>query len=164
MIGRIAVAAALLVSHPASAGRAPVESWGKPNVTFDAYREDAVACAKTGYFRDISADEPAKRFVAGWREADNQLNKSSIDGPGTGDWIQAVLRTQPDQKKRAIHAIQVGDVDRCLSDRGYRRFTLTRAQEKILKTFPHGSQSRHRYMHSLAAKVGQGQVRADPSR
>ena len=131
-----------------AADRPPIESWGKPGVGFDQYRADSVECAKSGYFRDVSQDEPAKRFVAGFGAADNALN-----GGGTaGSWIDAILRTQPDRQKRLLHAIQVGDVEQCLTARGYSRFRLSAAEVKMLKRYPGGSEARHRYLHQLAAR------------
>ncbi len=133
-----------------AADRPPVESWGKPGVSFDQYRNDAVACATIGYFRDVSQDEPAKRFIRGFETADLLLN---LPGGEAGDgWESSIRRTQPDRQKRDLHAIQVGDVERCLTDKGYRRVTLTRAEEKTLARYPRGSEARHRYLHALAAR------------
>jgi hypothetical protein len=131
-----------------AADRPPVESWGKPGVGYDQYRNDAVECAKIGYFRDVSQDEPAKRFITGFTAADNNLN----GGGGASDWINSILRTQPDRQKRRLHAIQLGDVERCLSDKGYSRFPLSRSEVKMLKRYPRGSEARHRYLHALAAR------------
>lgn len=133
-----------------AADRPPVESWGKPGVSFNQYRNDAVACAKIGYFRDVSQDEPAKRFIRGFETADLLLN---LPGAGAGDdWGNSIRRTQPDRQKRDLHAIQVGDVERCLTDKGYRRVTLTRSEERALARYPRGSEARHRYLHALAAR------------
>lgn len=132
-----------------AADRPPIESWGKPGVTFDQYRADSVECAKIGYFRDVSQDEPGKRFITGFTAADNNLN----GGGDASDWINSILRTQPDRQKRRLHAIQVGDVERCLAGKGYSRFLLSRGEVKMLKRHPRGSEARHRYMHQLAARV-----------
>ena len=131
-----------------AATRTPIETWGKPGVGYDEYRGDAIACAKIGYFRDVSQDEPAKRFIAGFTAADNALN----GGGASTSWTDSILRTQPDRQKRDLHAIQVGDVERCLTDKGYRRVTLTRAEERTLARYPRGSEARHRYLHALAAR------------
>ena len=133
-----------------AADRPSVESWGKPGVSFDQYRNDAVACATIGYFRDVSQDEPAKRFIRGFETADNGLNQAGT--PNLDVWIDSVQRVRPDRQKRDLHAIQVGDVERCLTDKGYRRVALTRAEEKTLARYPRGSEARHRYLHALAAR------------
>jgi len=140
----------LLVSSGAAeaADRPPIESWGKPGVGYDQYRADSIACAKAGYFRDVSQDEPAKRFIAGFTAADNALN-----GGGTaGGWTDSILRTQPDRQKRLLHAIQVGDVEQCLVDKGYRKFSLTKSEQKTLSRYPKGSEARRQYLHALAAR------------
>ena len=133
-----------------AATRTPTETWGKPGVGYEEYRGDAVACAKIGYFRDVAQDEPAKRFIRGFETADLLLN---LPGGEAGDgWESSIRRTQPDRQNRDLHAIQVGDVERCLTDKGYRRVTLTRAEEKTLARYPRGSEARHRYLHALAAR------------
>ncbi|WP_294270753.1 hypothetical protein [uncultured Sphingomonas sp.] len=131
-----------------AADRPPIESWGKPGIAFDQYRADSVECAKIGYFRDVSQDEPAKRFITGFTAADNNLNS----GGGASDWINSILRTQPDRQKRRLHAIQLGDVERCLADKGYSRFRLSRSEVKTLARYPRGSEARQRYLHTLAAR------------
>ena len=131
-----------------AADRPPIESWGKPGIAFDQYPADSVECAKIGYFRDVSQDEPAKRFITGFTAADNNLNS----GGGASDWINSILRTQPDRQKRRLHAIQLGDVERCLADKGYSRFRLSRSEVKTLARYPRGSEARHRYLHTLAAR------------
>ena len=92
-----------------AADRPPIESWGKPGVGFDQYRADSVACAKQGYFRDVSQDEPAKRFIRGFETADNGLNMPGA--PDIDAWIDSVQRVKPDRQKRLLHGIQVADVE-----------------------------------------------------
>ena len=147
-----ALALSLLASvAPAMAdARGPVESWGKPGVAYDRYRADSVDCAKHGYFRDVSGDEPAKRFIRGFETADRLLNAPN-DSKGD-EWQDVVRRTQPDRQKRDLQAIQVGDVEQCLTGKGYRRFALSAAEVKALAAYPRGSEARHRYLHALAAR------------
>jgi hypothetical protein len=133
-----------------AADRPPIESWGKPGVGYDQYRTDSVECAKHGYFRDVAGDEPAKRFVRGFETADRLLNAPN-DSKGD-EWQDVVRRTQPDRQKRDLQAIQVGDVEQCLAAKGYRRFALSSTEQKILAAYPRGSEARHRYLHTLAAR------------
>jgi hypothetical protein len=42
-------------------------------------------------------------------------------------------------------------VERCLSERGYRKFKLTSDQRHRLSKLPIGSDARHAYLHSLAS-------------
>lgn len=144
------VMALALPSAVHAASKASVESWGKHGVGYDQYRTDAVECAKIGYFRDVSQDEPAKRFIRGFDTADRLLN--SPNGSAGDDWFDSVRRTQPDRQKRDLQAIQVGDVEQCLGRKGYRKFALTRDEIKALARYPRGSEARHRYLHTLAAR------------
>jgi len=145
-----AVMLAMSSVSASAASRGPVESWGKPGIGFAQYRADAIECAKTGYFRDVSQDEPAKRFIRGFETADRLLNFPSASE--SDSWGDSVRRTQPDRQKRDLQAIQVGDVEQCLTGKGYRRFTLTRAEVKALSRYPRGSDARRQYLHSLAAR------------
>ncbi|MDR6114394.1 MULTISPECIES: hypothetical protein [unclassified Sphingomonas] len=133
-----------------AASDGPVESWGKPGIGFAQYRADAIECAKTGYFRDVSQDEPAKRFIRGFETADRLLNFPSASE--SDSWGDSVRRTQPDRQKRDLQAIQVGNVEQCLTGKGYHRFTLTRAEVKTLSRYPRGSEARRQYLYSLAAR------------
>ncbi|WP_322964809.1 hypothetical protein [Sphingomonas fuzhouensis] len=151
-MSRILMAAIALALPGAvqAASKPVVESWGKSGIGFAQYRADAIECAKTGYFRDVSQDEPAKRFIRGFETADRLLNFPN--GSEGDDWGDSVRRTQPDRQKRDLQAIQVGDVEQCLTDKGYSRFTLTPAEVKTLSRYPRGSEARHQYLHSLAAR------------
>lgn len=152
MAGRLAVIASLLFGSPSLAQSKAVSSWAKPGVSFEQYRTDAVECAKRGYFRDVSQDEPAKRFLRGFRSADDDLNKADIEGPNPDAWLDAVRRTQPDRRIREIHEIQVGEVERCLTERGYSKFLLTKDEQKQLSKFSSGSIDRQRYLHQLSSR------------
>lgn len=66
------------------------------------------------------------------------------------DWMDSVSRTQPDDKKRQLHRIQIGDVEPCLTMKNDRRFTLSRSEEKALRKPPRGSEQRHRFVYALS--------------
>lgn len=142
----------LLCASPCLAESKAVSSWAKPGVSFEQYRIDSVECAKLGYFKDISQEEPTKRFLRGFRSADDDLNKADTGGPNLDGWLEAVRRTQPDRRKREIQEIQVREVERCLTERGYSKFSLTRDEQKQLARFPSGSVARHRFLHQLASR------------
>jgi hypothetical protein len=152
-VTRAVVALALLAcsATASAASRDRVASWGKPGIHYDQYRADSVECAKIGYFRDVAQDEPAKRFIRGFETADRLMNFPSPADAGD-DWMFSVRRTQPDRQKQMLQAIQVGDVEQCLTGKGYRKFMLTTSEEKALRQYPRGSEARHRYLHTLAAR------------
>lgn len=149
---RCGASALLLFSSPCLAQGKAASSWAKPGVSFEQYRTDSVECAKRGYFRDISQDEPTKRFLRGFRSADDDLNKADIGGPNMDGWLEAVRRTQPDRRKREIQEIQVREVEQCLTERGYSKFSLTKGEQKQLAKFPSGSVDRQRFLHQLASR------------
>ncbi len=150
---RIPLLLLLLAAASVTDAREPSPiSWAKPGVSFDQYRSDAIECAKLGYFRDISNDEPAKRFVRGFRSAHDDINKADIGGVDVDAWRDSILRTQPDRQKEDIHALQVKDVEECLSSKGYVKFHLSRSENKQLARYPLGSAARHTYLHRLASR------------
>lgn len=144
----------LAVSGTAHAQQPPAESWGKPDISFSDYRRDAITCATVGYFRDVSQDEPAKTFIRGFQTYDNTLNMPAWGGYSA--WLplgitrDSVLTMQPDRQLKDIQALQVGDVEQCLTQRGYTKFTLSDAQERTLKRYPKGSEARQQFLYRLA--------------
>ncbi|MFS0771784.1 hypothetical protein [Sphingomonas sp. 1P08PE] len=143
-----------LLTAPADIAKrgSPIESWSRPGVGYAEYRSDSVDCAKAGFFRDVSKDEPAKKFIRGFITADDELNKGDIGGPSPDRWMEAISRTQPDRLKRDVHAIQVGDVEQCLLGKGYRKFALSREERSELGRLRPGSEARHRFMHDLSSR------------
>src|SRR5690349_8331239 len=76
----------------AVAAPAPQESWGKPGVSFDQYRQDAVECGREGYYLDISQTADAKEFVRASRQLDTlngtfsgSATTANADGPTSTD-------------------------------------------------------------------------------
>ena len=151
--GMLLIAAASL---PAQAKPSRTETWGKPQVSFEQYRRDAVECATLGYFRDVSQDEPAKKFIRGFQTYDNGLNMPVWNGAGGPPMAMtstrdSVLMMNPDQRLKEVQAVQVGDVERCLTERGYAKFTLTDRQDRELKRYPKGSDARRQFLYRLAS-------------
>jgi hypothetical protein len=145
--------AVVLTIGPVAAKTSPPTSWAKADVSFEQYRIDAVECAKLGYFRDISGDDAAKRFVRGFESGSNALNMVDASGmPNLGEWRDSILRTQPDRKMREIQNIQVNDVETCLIRKGYSKFTLNRRDARQLATYRAGSPARRQFLYQLAAR------------
>ncbi len=144
----------LLICDYVEAREREVTSWKKAGVSFQQYREESIECAKLGYFRDVSRDKPAERFLRGFRTADDALNQVDISGAasGAGRWRDTILRTQPDRQKKDLHTIQVKDVHDCLMDKGYSTFVLSSTEAGMLSKYPSGSPERHRYLHRLASR------------
>ncbi len=154
------VLAVALICSAAEARREAPQSWTKAGGSHTQYQVDGAECAKVGYFRDVANDKPARQFIRGFETADRLLNlPSPIDNDNRAF---TVARTQPSRKMVQVHAIQVGDVVRCLMSKGYRKFTLTKAEAKTVASFDRGSEARRRYLFDIGASRSAGPS-ADPS-
>jgi hypothetical protein len=148
----LAIMSVALLCSPCQARDKIPTSWGKPNVTLAQYKSDAVECAKRGYYRDVAKDEPAKQFIRGFRTADDAINLAEAGGPNLDKLFEAVLRTRPDRKLKQLQDIQVGDVEICLTEKGYAPFQLSKAEASALRRYPAGSEERRSYLHALASR------------
>jgi len=164
-----AVVIACLLSAPALCARTEPVSWGKPGVSIEQYRRDAVECGRAGYYLDVSETEAAHVFKAATGQL--QANEASLpslamlagDGPPeerraaaleVGDIVgrsaHIVDATRPQERIKAVGTLMQGTVDDCLRQRGYIRFRLTEAQRKQLGRLHLGSPARHAYLYELA--------------
>jgi len=151
--------AAMLVLLPAAALAAdrPVLSWGKAGVTLDAYRADAVACGRQGYYLDVSQTEAAQVFKQASAQLEN--NEASLSMAGdldrtiqiANDSSRIVERTRPAERMKQVRTLLQDTVATCLQARGYTRFQLTRDQQRHLRGLRPGSSERHAYLHGLAS-------------
>lgn len=142
----------LTISVPAGAKERD-KSWKKPANSYAQFVYDSIECAEYGYFRDVSTDEPAKAFVRGWQTADDNLNRGGATTPQAAEsWADTVRRTQPARRIEEVQKLHVGDVERCLTDRGYSPFTLSKSQSKLLAKLPRGSDARRRYLYDLSVQ------------
>lgn len=142
----------------AVAAERPVLSWGKAGVTLDAYRADAVACGRQGYYLDISNTEAAKVFKDASRQLEtNEARLSVVAGDMdraiqvANDSSRIVERTRPTERIKQVRTLLQDTVASCLQTRGYTRFQLTRDQQRHLKGLRIGSPERHAYLHGLAS-------------
>lgn len=168
---RTLILAALVVASPAAAERrAILQSWGKPNVSFAAYRQDAITCGREGYYLDISNTGQAKAFADASGKLDD-INQSffgaagSAGGPMGGtpqdaaeqagnlaaDTGQVMNALQPDTKMKQLGTMMQSTTDRCLVQHGYQRFQLTPEQTRHLGHLKIGSPARHEYLFHLAS-------------
>jgi hypothetical protein len=169
-----AAAAAALLASPASA-RDLEFSWGKPGISFDQYRGDAVSCASEGYYLDVSHTDAAKLF----RAASGQLDamapmgvpmvdgtsplmnpllseglKADPDAARSADYgtrqAQIVAATRPEKRMKEVGQLMTLTIERCLAGLGYHRFRLTHDQQRALRKFKRGTLERRAYLYSLA--------------
>jgi hypothetical protein len=166
---RCAVAIACLLPAPLLGARTEAVSWGKPGVTIEQYRRDAVECGRAGYYLDVSETEAAHVFKAATGQLEsNEASLPSLamlagDGPPSeraaaamdvagivGRSAHIVEGTRPQERIRAVGTLMQGTVDDCLRQRGYIRFRLTDAQRRQLGRLHLGSPARHAYLYGLA--------------
>ena len=158
------LAAVALVLAPAPAWAAqPIDSWGKAGVSFEDYRADAVACGRSAYYADVSETDHAKAFVQATRRleaADDHGMGPALATPEEDMYRMAELGARsemirssirPEKRMRELQAALVSIVERCLEDRGYSQFRLTREQQRALRRLKPGSPERHRFLHALAS-------------
>lgn len=155
MLRLICVAMLFAAPVAAKSTTAMTGTWGKPGVSYDQYRRDAVDCALVGATRDVSNDEPAKRYLQGFAMADRALNMPS--GPEGGADLDLYRRsielTQPARQVAGVQAIMVGDVETCLTQRGYDRIQLSKAEQRTLQRLRHGTERRRRFLYDIAARA-----------
>jgi len=160
---------AALVATPLLATGTEALSWGKPGVSIDQYRTDAITCGRAGYYADVSNTEAAHVFKRATRDIEaNEAGLSSvamIAGSGSADSRRAAAMelgdivnqsahiaegTRPRERMDDVRSLMQAQVDDCLKGRGYIRFRLTAAQRKQLARLHLGSPERHIYLYQLA--------------
>jgi len=124
-------------------------SWGKPGISFDQYRADAVECGITGHYVDVSGTDAAKAFVNGSRRINTLLdNNADVETAMLSARIVEAVR--PAERRKEIKNTLVSTVEQCLASRGYQRFRLSDEQRDKLRKMPKGSDQRHAYLYRLA--------------
>jgi hypothetical protein len=144
---------------PAFAQRPPAnESWGKPGVSYLQYRTDAVECAyKVGQEAPVSIpmvdlvfsmDMPVIDPVdaTGAVDTSGALNSSTYDTVKSLDTARSRM-TRP--WREVVRQVRPA-LTQCLTERGYRRFRLTKEQHEQLKALPTGTRARHVYLWTIA--------------
>ncbi len=160
----------LLAASTAALAAPPVppdSSWGKPGVAYDQYRNDAVECARGAANKDVAGTEAAQTLVTASRELDRIADTMSVDTvsvstTGTnleqasmigtaGSYQHAMEKYKPDKQFEAIRTFQYGSLEQCLTERGYFRFQLTKAQARQLRRLKLGSMERRQFLYRLAS-------------
>jgi len=157
--------AACLTLASAALARAPSRadlhktSWGKPGVSFEQYRTDAVECAVHASNYDITQAAVGQRLLAfnkqqeaarrdGWMGWDNQEGGDQRGyASDSSPWLQHFY----DVEYLDTRDLQYDLLGKCLSERGYRQFRLTAHQIKALDTLRRGSDARRDYLYRLAS-------------
>jgi hypothetical protein len=160
----------LAIAPPAPSAPAPQESWGKPGVSFERYRQDSIECGVKGHYTDISRTEDAQAFVRASRQLDavvggglaTTTTSANATGPASTDSVDQAVRyaqtqqhivanVRPEMRYRNIKRLLLSNTDQCLVDRGYSKFRLTDEQRHRLRKLKFGSEQRRGYLYSLAS-------------
>jgi hypothetical protein len=154
------IASALVCSTPVSSARTSPFSWGKPGLSIEQYRRDAVECGRAGYYLDVSNTEAAQVFKEGTSKlANNESDLQSLlraSSPVLAlgivtDSARIIEGTRPTERIAEVGKLMQGTVDDCLRGRGYVKFQLTAEQRKHLERLHLGSPERHDYLFRLSA-------------
>lgn len=119
------------------------KSWGKPGISFDQYRDDAVTCGQQAAALDLRESDPAKALVVASRLLDNV--------PDVWAASEAMRLASPERNFAKAGDLLQATLERCLHERGYRKFKLTSEQKHRLSKLPIGSDARHHYLYALAS-------------
>ena len=171
MVGRLIISTALAaaLSVPAwAAGKPHDVSWGKPDVSFARYNQDAQQCANRAF--GIKAGMlPETAEALGAIQAMNLYSFfTEWEARDHGGRANAAAAVRPDRVPfrnttytgMYTHAAYVdvvtqlqAAVDQCLVERGYHRFRLTNAQLDQLRRLRLGTAEREHYLHSLGSNA-----------
>jgi hypothetical protein len=155
-IAMTVLAGALLVAPAARAERQRGnESWGQPGVSFLQYRTDAVECAYA-----VGQQAPVEYPLVDLVFADNMPSPDPNDPVASMQAVIDAEKARFSRPWREISAQLQEPLARCLSNRGYSRFRLTRDQTGKLRSLPPGSRARQVYLWNLAVdpQIQQRQV------
>ncbi|KQM13238.1 hypothetical protein ASE73_12375 [Sphingomonas sp. Leaf24] len=143
----------IATTGPAFAERLPITTWGKPGVSFDAYRRDARECALQGGKADIRAWKPTKEVVQGVKQQELALDntRSFHANDAIADYA-LIYKRRIRGNITEVQQTMVGMVETCLIGRGYREIVLDRGQERQLRKLKWGTEQRARYLHALATR------------
>ncbi|MDB5693406.1 MAG: hypothetical protein JWO81_2469 [Alphaproteobacteria bacterium] len=140
-------------------------SWGKVGVSLARYRSDAIECGQRAAATDLANSDPGKALLVASRLMENDptvgpgATVDAISGPsagadalgGAGSSPSVMQMVGPQRQFAKAGDILENALERCLTQRGYRKFKLTSGQRHRLSKLPIGSDARHAYLHSLAS-------------
>jgi hypothetical protein len=69
-----------LTASPAAGKPKPVDTWGRANVNYETYRNDALECGLVGYYADVSQTEQARMFVGATRQLES-IDNTNLAAP-----------------------------------------------------------------------------------
>jgi hypothetical protein len=145
----LALACALMAQPALAERQRGDESWGQAGVSFLQYRTDAVECAyRVG--QDAPVDYPQVDLIFSTNIVMPDAEKD-VDMP-MREMVDAAAPNPQRMTRpwREISSQLQEPLAKCLGERGYRRFRLTRDQVKELRSLSAGSRARQVYLWNLA--------------
>jgi hypothetical protein len=144
----LTIAAALAVAFcgPAAARRVGPGndmSWGKAGVSLEDYWVDSATCGHQAAAIDLRGTAPAEALVLASRKMDNWSDFESI--------VSAMRVAAPEVQWNRAATIMRHELETCLTQHGYVKFKLTKAQTRRLRKLAVGSLERRKYLYSLAS-------------
>lgn len=173
---RLALAATSLFMLCGEAAQAqtrdiPTVAWGKANISYDQYRDDALECGKVGLAADIDHSDPVNTLRTASTEMDALYDRTtylevSRDG-GTSrqgsynaanaeiaarehDRQAIEMAAQPKTQYARIKDLMFVEVRKCMAAHGFSRFTLTEAQRAEMGALKDKA-SRRQYLYKLSS-------------
>lgn len=136
---------AISVSAASTADKEPYVSWGKQGVSFAQYRAESVDCAYAGATKNFTDQAAYKDARRGLNDQDTQLER--------GDMTEYVMIYRRNLRSNVskLQTYLVGNVERCLLDKGYKPFFLTGDQKRNLDRLKPGSRERFEFLHGLGS-------------
>lgn len=151
----------LTITSPDAAAARFVHSWGKPGVLRSDYKADAIACSLRAASRDVTADQETTSYVRGFEVLERENNMPPMARPQGEEGLIAQANRNvllkriyaPDRHRDKLQEKLQGEVEACLTARGYTRFRLSREQSKILMNLPTGSPERREFLYQLGSNA-----------
>jgi hypothetical protein len=160
------VAAVALATPALAVGKPGDVSWGKANVSYASYNEDAQQCANQAYGVSVMMKRDTAEALGAIQRASYYSLFSSLafNGPdGQRAMIEAVspdrvMFRNTNYEGLFDHAAWVDVVeqlqqvvDSCLTARGYHRFRLSGGQRERLHRLKPGTMEREHFLHALGS-------------
>jgi hypothetical protein len=151
-------AALALCACATTTSSGPPTSWGKAGVSKQEYGNDVGMCtglaaqAGSGSGVNTAGGVSGKNSGAGSSGASEggggTVAGGTYQGMASSDYAQRAATQQRSQEMAAKRA-RTDAYKSCLTERGYKEFTLTAEQRAHLASLPAGSNEYHEYLYSL---------------
>ena len=148
------------LAHPALAAvKSDSYSWGKIGVSRQDFEEGSRICMLRSARRDVANDKQAKNYVRGFNVLEQENNMPPMPSPPSDDVTfvrserQVLLRRaySPDRHRDALQQKLQSEVDECLLESGYVKFSLSKDQKKVLNRYSQGSEERRAYLFYIGS-------------